>query len=295
METSLRKAKDEVRKAIIEVSKDLGVTKEIDISHDVDYNCFLKKYAEKSKPFIIKGGATEWPLTKKGLPLFDKMYGHMDCNIRRGDYSTGIEGRGYFTEEKIKTREYIKKITEESPHFKDTYAPYQVTPDNISDIIDYPNWLPSESVGQPMHFWLGPKESYIAIHSDTCDKLVYQAVGDKEWCLIPPHYASELDLFEDFGRGFDVSPINPFEPNLDNHPNFREIPLLKFKVSAGVLFFLPGGWYHSVKSVNISLSFEYKSNPIPFSIIDQEARRKYMDNILTIKDQSKHNRVAGGL
>ena len=283
METSLRKAKDEVRKSISEVSKNLEEIKNIDTSKSIEYDKFLREYAEKSRPLIIKGGASNWPLTQKGLSLFESMYGHMDCNVRRGDYSTGIEGRGYFTEEKVTVSEYIKNLIAESQFYEDTYAPYQVTPDNISEIIDYPKWLPSESVGQPMHFWLGPKNSYIAIHSDTFDKLVYHAVGDKVWCLIPPHYASKLNLIEDFGRGFDVSPINPFKPDLIKYPNFKNIPVLKFRVSAGDIFFLPGGWYHSVKSVNTSLSFEYKSNPVPFSIVDKNARAQYLDNIITIK------------
>ena len=285
MEYSLRKVKDEIRSVITTVSSNLTFAEELTILHNIDYETFRNEYAYLSRPLIIKNGAARWPLTKNGLQLFNSKYGKLKCTIRKGDYSTGIQGRGYFSESITTVGEYIKLLNNNDISITDTYAPYQVVPNDISDILLYQDWLPSESVNKPIHYWLGPKRSYIAIHSDTCDKLIYQSHGEKEWCLIAPHFFQSLYLFEDFGRGFDVSPINPFEPDINRYPKYKDVPVIKFKVTAGDIFFLPGGWYHSVRSLNTSLSFEYKSNPVPFSIKNDRLRNKFTDNIFKIKSK----------
>lgn len=280
---SLRKVKDEIRSLISENTINQSDLHSIPVVYKLDYENFRLNYAEKSIPVIAKSFARNWSLTLGGLELFKKKYSENECKVRRGDYSTGIEGRSYFTEFITTVGKYISDIVNDRESTINTYAPYQIAQADIEELIEYPAWLPTEAVKQPVHYWLGPKNTYISIHSDTSDKLVYQAYGVKKWHLIAPHYSSKLYLYDDFGRGFDVSPINPNSPNREEYPYFNSCVMIEFTLSAGDIFFLPGGWYHSVSSLTPSLSFEYKSNPVPYSITDSKIKEKYLALISDIK------------
>ena len=162
-------------------------------------------------------------------------------------------------------KDYVSSLDAESIKVPE-YAGYQITPNDISKYIYYPNWLHTNHINNPFHLWLGPKGTYTALHSDTPDKLIYQSHGSKRWYLIAPQHADDLYIDADFGRGYDTSPIDPRSGKYNEFSLFDRNNIIELDLNSGDILFLPGGWYHAIESLSKSLSFEYKSDPITLSI-----------------------------
>lgn len=269
---SLREIKDEIR-ALVRAKVKVDSIEEV---LSLDFDTFLS-YATSSKPIVFRGYSKNWPFTVGGLDAFSLCFDELSTvKVRTGEYS---RANSEFEYKNVLASDYIRLIANKPKELD--YAGYQVVPAKAIKQLHYPEWLPTYSVDEPMHFWLGPKGTYTAVHSDTCDKLVYQAVGSKSWYIISPIHHGSLKVDPDFGRGYDTSPIDPRKNDLSSDV------VHKVTLYPGDMFFLPGAWYHAVVSNDTSLSFEYKSNPVPCSIEDKRIYEKYIKLILEAKALKK--------
>lgn len=280
---SLRSVKDEIRSLIRTKTSTCMTITAIKELNSFDEQAF-QTYATQGIPVIYRGVASEWHLTNGGIKFFAEKYSDLCINVRIGSYS---QGNGELETRESSVGEYLEKLKSDEDELAG-YAGYQTVPEGIHQYMSYPRCLPIEKVKHPFHFWLGPKNTYTAIHSDTCDKLVYQCEGQKRWYLIAPQYYDSLYIDPDFGRGYDTSPIDPRFKSNSNFPQFNYDCVKSFILAEGDMLFLPGGWYHAVESLSRSLSFEYKSNPVPLSIGDLDTRSYYLEKIIQTKKENAY-------
>ncbi len=281
--TSLRSVKDEIRSLIRNKTytcKTMTAIKELNSFNEEAF----RACATKGIPLIYRGVASEWLLTNGGIKFFAHLYSDLRIDVRIGSYS---RGNGELKTRESSAGKYLEELKSDEDELAG-YAGYQIVPEGIHRYMNYPRCLPTDKVEHPFHFWLGPKNTYTAIHSDTPDKFVYQCEGKKRWYLIAPQYYDSLYIDSDFGRGYDTSPIDPRFKSNSNFPEFNHDCVKSFILAEGDMLFLPGGWYHAVESLSLSLSFEYKSNPVPLSINDLDTRSHYLEKIIQIKKENAY-------
>jgi hypothetical protein len=277
---SKRFIKDKIRTHIRQISRGNTISDGIDIIDTIDYESFKRDYADLCKPVIIKKMADTWLLTIDGLAKFEELCGTQKIKVRVGNYSTG---KGEIKMIPTTVNEYLSMVRKLDGQRGELppYAGYQVPSKEIKEYLHYPDWLDTTDIDEPIHYWLGPKGAYTGIHSDTCDKLVYQCEGEKKWCLIAPHFSDKLYLWDDFGKGYDASPIHPEKPDYKKHPKFSDVDVNFVTLEPGDIMYLPGGWYHTVKSLGLTLAFEFKSKAVPISINDPKMSDEFVKELVS--------------
>jgi len=99
--------------------------------------------------------------------------------------------------------------------------------------------------------WLGPKGTVTPLHHDTTNILFHQIHGRKQFLLVSPHETALADA----ARGFyvDVDPERPREA-AKRHPWWRRVVVHRVVLEPGEALFLPAGWWHHVRALDVSIS-----------------------------------------
>jgi ribosomal protein L16 Arg81 hydroxylase len=97
------------------------------------------------------------------------------------------------------------------------------------------------------------------LHHDTIMLFHTQIVGRKRWRLISPLQIAHLYNYNNV-----FSPIDLDAPDLlSRYPDFAKAQVLEVVAEPGDTVFLPLGWWHQVRSLDVSLSFSYSNLAFP--------------------------------
>ena len=124
----------------------------------------------------------------------------------------------------------------------------------LADIGTLPPFCDRAELSSASSFWFGPAGTVTPLHHDTIMLFHTQIVGRKRWRFISP-----LDtprLYNHFGV---FSPIDSTGPTCAATPTFNDVKVLEVVVEPGETVFLPLGWWHQVRSLDVSLSFSYSN------------------------------------
>ena len=122
-----------------------------------------------------------------------------------------------------------------------------------------------------VNMWMGPRGSVSPLHYDPLDNLLMQFGGRKRALLFP---ATEADPTaelagrkdqrvgwyyagpKDGGGGqYNTSAVDAENPDLDKFPLFSEAPpAIECILAPGDTLFIPGKWWHHVRSLDSSVS-----------------------------------------
>lgn len=124
----------------------------------------------------------------------------------------------------------------------------------LDKIVDFKRLLP-QAPGKCWSFlWIGSEGTNSGLHFDLEDTLLAQVYGEKEVVLVSPQYSRFVPTFSD---NVFSSPIEPDMPDLDRFPKFAEVEILEGKLNPGDTIFIPQPWWHSLRSLNPSISASY--------------------------------------
>ena len=98
-------------------------------------------------------------------------------------------------------------------------------------------------------FWFGPSGTVTPLHHDTCNILFVQLFGRKRFRLYAP---IESDLL--VGARSMYADVDPESPDETKHPNFSNVQCYDTTLNPGDAIFLPIGWWHHVRALDISIS-----------------------------------------
>jgi hypothetical protein len=107
--------------------------------------------------------------------------------------------------------------------------------------------------GDYLSLWFGPAGTLTPLHHDTANVLLCQVYGRKKFLLFP---SFELFLTHDPHHGVH-SPIDPEHPDLDLYPELAEATRREVELSAGEALFIPVGWWHHVRALEVSISASF--------------------------------------
>ncbi|MBY0403267.1 MAG: cupin-like domain-containing protein, partial [Cyanobacteria bacterium] len=116
-------------------------------------------------------------------------------------------------------------------------------------------------------FWFGPKGTMTQMHQDITNSFYVQVYGSKKFYLISPFQTPYMYHHQNFFSPLDIE-------NLDllSYPLAKKLKVIECTVNPGEILFIPLGWWHQVRSLEISIAmsftnFRRKNYFEPFSTV----------------------------
>ena len=227
---------------------------------------FLERYVRGSRPVVLTGVARHWPAMKRWSPQdLAERFGHLMVEIQ-AERSADPN----YEQNKLKHRR-----TARLADFVDTVMrggatnDYYLTANNealrqpgfaplLADIGNLPEICDRQQLAERSSFWFGPAGTVTPLHHDTIMLFHTQIVGRKLWRFISP-----LDTPSLYNHFEVYSPIDLDNPDYTRYPAFQDATVFEVVVEPGETVFLPLGWWHQVRSLDVSLSFSYSNLALP--------------------------------
>ena len=227
---------------------------------------FFKSYYSVNRPVIFQDGLKACPALASWTPDYlkarcgNEMVEVMSGRSRDRDYEINSN------QHKTRTRlhEFVDRVKQagqtndfymvannrslESPNMQGLLNEVRIL-DNILD----PARAPSR-----MFLWFGPGGTVTPLHHDAMNILLAQVYGRKTVTLIPsfqtPWVYNHIGVY---------SAVDCEKPDYSKFPLFRKVKPLKVLLEPGQVLFLPVGWWHHVRSMDVSISLSFTNFRAP--------------------------------
>jgi hypothetical protein len=244
-----------------------GSAGKIDVRDQISGKDFFENYYFRNQPVILTSLMGDWPAMKKWCPdYFSGHYGHIPVEITRGrekdqDYEKDFRK----TVATIPFGEFIEQIKQQTSS-NDIYLVarnYFFSNPRLrtlrDDIIPPGEIIDSSFEGlQNMKFWFGPRGTVTPLHHDKHSILFCQVSGRKHFKMIP---SFELPKIYNTARYY--SEVDPEHPDPEKFPLFPNASVADIIVGPGDILFIPAGWWHWVRSLDISISVTFSNFQVP--------------------------------
>ena len=227
---------------------------------------FLENYYAKNIPLILTGITKNWSALSLWNPQYLKnKYGEVEIEVqddRNSDrlYEINIETH----RRKMKMADYVDAVV--SGGATNNY--YMVANNGniektalgglLNDIEIFPEYLDPLDIYGKAFFWFGSGGTITPLHHDPVNLIFVQVCGRKVWQIIPPFYTHLLYNYRGVFSEVDIE-----NPDYEKYPLFQKIPIIEVTLEPGDAIFMPVGWWHAVKSLDISISMSFTNFVFP--------------------------------
>lgn len=218
---------------------------------------FYRDYVAANTPVILTDVIQQWPALQRWTPAYlREKFGNERVQIMTGrdaDPSYMPNQDKHMSEISMAT--YVDMVEQNSP----TNDFYMVARNrNLEketmqalrdDLQPLPAIMAPDSRPDSYLLWFGPAGTRTPLHHDPNSVLFCQIYGRKRYWMVQPGEMS-LILNED---GF-YSPIDVEAPDLNRYPELQSARVHTFEIAPGEALFIPQGWWHQVRSLDIAIS-----------------------------------------
>jgi hypothetical protein len=235
----------------------------IDVVSEGTGHEFFDRYYTKNRPVLLKGVLSDSHAVRRWSPAyFRERFGEVPLEItagRRHDDDYELHFRQ--TVRTVSLAEFVDRLSMES----DTNDIYLVARNYFFDnpalrglrceltpppeIIDTTDESPGTA-----KLWMGPQGTVTPLHFDKHSILFTQVYGRKHFKLIP-----SFDHPYMYARNTFYSAVDASHVDLSRFPLFQNVSMAEVVVEPGDALFLPVGWWHWARSLDISISVTYCS------------------------------------
>lgn len=227
---------------------------------------FLENYYSKNTPVIITNIMHNWKALQLWTPEYlREKYGHAEVQIQANrnsdpDYEIKIENHRKI----VLFREYVDMVvnggsgndyymvannqTLEREEFKPLF----------NDIEIFPEYLNPDDTKGRVFFWFGPKGTITPLHHDPVNLILTQVSGRKLIKLISPQQTPLM--YNHIGV---FSKVDGENPDYNKYPLYKEAKIIEVILEPGEAIFIPVGWWHHVKSLDVSISVSFTNFVFP--------------------------------
>jgi ribosomal protein L16 Arg81 hydroxylase len=227
---------------------------------------FLREHYAANRPVLLPDVADRWAALQSWTG--DYLIEHVGNEVV--EVMTGREGDEHYEENldahrtSMVFRDYVGRVETSSP----TNDIYLVANNHfferpgagalLSDISQDERILDPGSAQSQMFFWYGPAGTVTPLHHDTSNVLLTQVRGSKRVRLVPA-----LESHKVYNEVAVYSRVDAEAPDLDQFPLFAGVTSLTVDLGAGDALFVPVGWWHHVRSLEVSISVSFTNFRFP--------------------------------
>jgi Rps23 Pro-64 3,4-dihydroxylase Tpa1-like proline 4-hydroxylase len=233
----------------------------IDVLDRISKTDFFENYYYSNRPLILKGLAKDsGPVVTWSPTFFAQNYGSVSVQITAGrtrhpDYESNFRN----TIQTITMAEFVRRLDEETNDFYIVARNYFFENPALmplrKELQVLPEIINTADQGRGVvKLWFGPKGTVTPLHYDLHSILFMQIYGRKRVKLIPSFDTPKVYLQQRY-----YSAADPENVDSEKHPKFLQASVADVVVEPGDILFLPVGWWHWARSLDVSISATFSS------------------------------------
>jgi hypothetical protein len=227
---------------------------------------FLREYYAGNKPVIVTGLLDSSHAMHRWTPEYlSEACGGAIVEVMSGrDTDADYEVQSTLHRTKMRFSDYIKQILGSGP----SNNFYLVANNAFFDRPDMavlrreaptiPQYLDPKTSSRRLFFWFGPAGTVTPLHHDIMNVLVAQIRGRKRFTLISPEQIPWL-----YNHVGVYSRIDYEAADYERYPLFRNVKAISVELEPGETLFIPVGWWHHVRSLDLSMTITFTNFVFP--------------------------------
>src|SRR6185437_4222056 len=221
---------------------------------------FLDKYYARNEPVVIEGALDDWPaLTRWTRQYFQQRFGDRLVEVqanRHADPHYEINASKH--QKTMRFRDFVELVESLGPS-NDWYITARNGGTNQEqlkelwdDIRQVPEYLRVDDPTNRGFFWYGPQGTVTPLHHDLTNNFMAMVRGRKLVRLIAPYELADL-----YNHRHCFSRVDLDRVDYEQFPRFRNVKIFDVVLGTGDLFFLPVGWWHYVRGLDITITMTF--------------------------------------
>jgi hypothetical protein len=251
-----RKAAD-ILEALGKLEHKSPYSKQVDVVQNLSAADFYRDYFFGNRPVVVQGITSDWKAVKLWTPeYFASRFGDYPVEVVTGRNSDP-QHEYHFEERRTQMtmRDYVR-LVEEAGETNDFYLVaqnYLLSRPEFHELYGHitslNGYLDDASVRGKVRVWFGPKGTITRLHHDSQPVLIAQIYGHKQVKLISPFHLKNVSSDGDWLCTMDLEHLD-----YSQFPRMKKVDVLEVTLAPGDLLFLPLGWWHWVKALDVSIS-----------------------------------------
>jgi Cupin-like domain len=232
----------------------------VPVEHRPRTDLFFRRYYFENRPVLLKGLMAGWPaLTKWSPAYFARRFGGVKIEITDDrDTDARYEDNFFAHRSTVSMREFVERVLHRPGN--NSYAVGknrlldQPQLNNLLKDFTTPDVLRAAEEGRAPSLWFGPAGTVTPLHHDSSNILFGQVYGRKFVRLIPPFYIERVYNDRACFSAVDLDAVD-----FESHPDVRDVLVLETTVEPGDFLFIPIGWWHWVRALDVSISLSFQN------------------------------------
>ncbi|MBJ6761438.1 cupin-like domain-containing protein [Myxococcaceae bacterium JPH2] len=233
---------------------------------DLSAEEFFARYYFGHRPVVLQGMMEDWPArTQWTLKSLRERFGHVVIEVMTGRDANPDHASQY---ERHRTQmtfaEYVRRV-EAGGETNDHY----MVPRNdnwrreglqaLTKDVRAPRGIIDPALNPDMlTLLLGPAGTVTPLHHDNLNVLLCQVMGRKHVKLVP-----SFERHRVYPRKGTFSHVDAARPDLERHALYSEATVLETVLEPGEMVFIPVGWWHWVRALDVSASVTFHQFQVP--------------------------------
>ena len=253
---------------------------------------FIRDHLEPSIPVVIGDATDAWSARRTFTPAW--------FSARFGDREVEVDGQ------KISVRALFDALARSTP---EQPAPYpchwdmlKVFPELADQIAPRPPYANPDRTMHPLMprrflgeahtvelFFGGPGGQFPYMHYDYMGlhAFISELYGRKEFTVVAPQFTE--NVYPDPNDPWRSSIENHHAPDLAKYPLFAQAEKLTFAIEPGDTLFIPNGWWHTARSLEVTIS-------VAFDLLNDSNWGRFRNEVrMLLRDSRPAKRVAADL
>lgn len=227
---------------------------------------FLERYYAVNRPVILTGLLEGSTARARWTPEYlAEVCGNATVQIMGGRQADpGYETNSESHKREVKMADYVRMVLD-CGESNDLYLVANngffnrpETQALFPEVPRLPEYLDWSAPGNRVFLWFGPAGTVTPLHHDLMNILVSQIYGTKRFTLIPPEQTPYV-----YNQVGVYGEVNCGEPDDFRHPLYRQATPIDVEIGPGDVLFIPVGWWHFVRGLEISIMISYTNFRFP--------------------------------
>lgn len=228
--------------------------------HDrLDRATFLRDYYSANRPVVITGRMADWRAMRWTPECLAGRLADREVQVQtRRLANPRYESESARHHETMRFADFMRRVTS-GRESNDIYMTANNGGANApalrelwDDIVQIPEYLDDRDPGNLGFFWIGPAGTITPAHHDLTNNFMAQIVGRKR-----VHLVDGLDIPRMYNHLHVYSEVDLEHIDYDRFPLMRDVDVLSYDLQPGELLFLPVGWWHQVRALDLSITVTF--------------------------------------
>ncbi|GGM30161.1 cupin-like domain-containing protein [Dactylosporangium sucinum] len=237
--------------------------------HSLASGEFFERYYFGHRPVVLRGLTDDWPARRWTLAGLRERFGTVPVEVMTGRDADAEHGWRYDAHRTTMPFGDYLTMVETGGRTND----YYLVPRNEAwqrpglaamraEVLPPAGLVPADVAAEDMTLLLGPAGTVTPLHHDNMNILLCQVVGRKHVRLVP-----SWDRHRVYPRGGTFSHVDASSPDLGRFPDYADATVLEAVLEPGEALFIPVGWWHWVRALDVSITVSFHRFTHPASAV----------------------------